>query len=151
MTTNAPSISEKSTAVLATPAAEPHEANRFFSAKLGYETDPSDVHYDLHNGAGAGFVVIDARSTPVYAQCYLPGAVSLPYRTINQETTARFSKDTLPVVYCWGPACNAATRAAVRLTALGFQAKEMIGGIEYWRREGFAVEGDDVENAPLVG
>ncbi len=151
MTANTPAASQKLTAVLAIPAANPPEANRFFSAKLSHETDPSDVHHDLGNGNSSGFVLIDARTAPTYAQCHLPGAVNLPHRTINEETTARFSRDTLLVVYCWGPACNAATRAAVRLSALGFQVKEMIGGIEYWRKEGFAVEGDDVENAPLVG
>jgi rhodanese-related sulfurtransferase len=55
------------------------------------------------------------------------------------------------VVYCWGPACNAATKAAARLSALGFQVKEMIGGLEYWRHEGYAVEGALGNEAALHG
>jgi rhodanese-related sulfurtransferase len=47
----------------------------------------------------------------------------------------------VPVItYCWGPGCNGATRAALALAQLGYPVKEMIGGIEYWIREGFAVE-----------
>jgi rhodanese-related sulfurtransferase len=60
-------------------------------------------------------------------------------------------KEKVIVVYCWGVACNAATKAAMRLSALGFRVKEMIGGIEYWRREGGPVEGTLGEDAPLVG
>ena len=47
----------------------------------------------------------------------------------------------MPVVtYCWGPGCNGATRAALALAELGYQVKEMLGGFEYWAREGFAYE-----------
>jgi rhodanese-related sulfurtransferase len=55
------------------------------------------------------------------------------------------------VVYCWGPGCNAATKAAAKLASLGFQVKEMIGGLEYWRREGYPVDGYAPDHAPLVG
>lgn len=44
------------------------------------------------------------------------------------------------VVHCWGPGCDGATRAALALARLGFRVKEMLGGIEYWIREGYAVE-----------
>jgi rhodanese-related sulfurtransferase len=43
------------------------------------------------------------------------------------------------VAYCWGPGCNGATRAALALSRLAFQAREMLGGVEYWIREGFPV------------
>jgi rhodanese-related sulfurtransferase len=129
--------------VLETPAADPQTARAHFAAKLTVETDPSDVAGDLERGAG-GFVVVDARSPDAYASGHVPGALSLPYRTITLQTTAQLSKDNAIVVYCWGPACNAAAKAAVRLASLGFRVKEMIGGIEYWEREGYAVERDVV-------
>ena len=136
--------------VLETPAAAPAEAQAHFAARLAVETDPSDVHADLAKGV-EGFVVVDARSADQYAACHVPGALSLPYRQIRAETTADLPPDAVIVVYCWGPACNAATKAGARLAALGFRVKEMIGGIEYWRREGYAVEGTATETAPLVG
>jgi hypothetical protein len=47
----------------------------------------------------------------------------------------------VPVItYCWGPGCDGATKAALALAGLGYRVKEMIGGIEYWIREGFAVQ-----------
>jgi hypothetical protein len=44
------------------------------------------------------------------------------------------------VVYCWGPGCNGATRAGLIIAELGYPVKEMIGGFEYWAREGLPVD-----------
>jgi rhodanese-related sulfurtransferase len=129
--------------VLATWAAAPQVAARHFEAKLEVETDPSDVHSDLMAGH-EGFLVADARPIEAYRRSHVPGAISLPYRDINVQTMARFSKNEVLVVYCWGPGCNAAAKAGMRLGRLGFRVKEMIGGIEYWRREGYPLAaGDD--------
>jgi rhodanese-related sulfurtransferase len=136
--------------VLEVPAADPEDAHRHFLSRLAVETDPSDVMLDLQRGQ-TGFILIDARSAEVYGDCHIPNAINLPYRKINSASTAELPKDKVLVVYCWGVACNAATKAAVRLSALGFQVKEMIGGIEYWRREGGPVEGTLGEDAPLIG
>ena len=51
--------------------------------------------------------------------------------------------ETLFVVYCAGPHCNGADKAAMRLAALGRPVKKMIGGIEGWRDEGFALRTGD--------
>ncbi|HEU5374810.1 MAG TPA: rhodanese-like domain-containing protein [Ktedonobacteraceae bacterium] len=135
--------------VLETPPVRPEEAQRHFRARLAVETDASDVMLDLQRGQH-GFVLIDARAAQDFEECHIPGAVNLPYRKITAESTAQFSKELPLVTYCWSPACNAATKAAARLSALGFQVKEMLGGIEYWRREGGPVEGTLGEQAPLI-
>ena len=135
--------------VLETPPAGPEEAQRHFLAKLAVETDASDVMLDLQRGQN-GFLLIDARSAQDFEECHIPGAVNLPYRKITAESTAQFSKELPIVTYCWSPGCNSATKAAARLSALGFQVKEMLGGIEYWRREGGPVEGTLGEQAPLI-
>lgn len=135
--------------VLETSAAQPAEAQRHFLAKLSVETDPADVRLDLQRGQ-TGFVLLDARSAQDFEECHIPGAINLPYRRITAESTAHLAKEQVLVVYCWSPACNAATKAAARLSGLGFQVKEMIGGIEYWRREGGEVEGTLGAEAPLV-
>jgi rhodanese-related sulfurtransferase len=106
--------------VLETPTAEPDATRLHYYGKLAYETDPSDVHTDLENGLRA-FVLVDARSKENFDERHIPGAVNFPYRTISVETTKNLSKDKPVVVYCWGPGCNAATKAAVRLAALGFR------------------------------
>lgn len=136
--------------VLEHPAATSQDARRHFTARLAVETDPSDVHADLERGVDR-IVVVDARSAQQFSECHVPGAINLPHRSITAETTSSLSRDVCVVVYCWGPACNAATKAGARLSDLGFQVKEMIGGLEYWRREGYAVEGTLGDEAPLYG
>lgn len=142
-------VSSHFSLVLETPPASPEEAQRHFLARLSVETDPSDVRLDLQRGQ-TGFVLVDARSEQDFTECHIPGALNLPYRKINKETTGHLAKEKPVVVYCWSPGCNAANKAAARLSALGFQVKEMIGGLEYWRREGGEVEGTLGEEAPLV-
>lgn len=128
------------TQVTATPAAAPEAAHAFFSAKLAYETDPSDVYADMKNEV-ADFILADVRSPEAYAKSHAQGAISLPHVRITAESMASFSKDKLIIVYCWGPGCNGATKAAAKLSALGFKVKEMIGGIEYWEdKERYPVE-----------
>lgn len=124
--------------VLAHPAVDPKEALAHFRAKLALETDPSDVWADLQDGE-PGFVVIDARLPEVYAAGHVPGAISLPHRTIDAATTASLPRHKVIVTYCDGVGCNASTKAAVKLSALGFAVKEMPGGLDWWRRDGLPV------------
>ncbi len=126
--------------VLETPAAEPRISRQHHLNRLEFETDPDDVHTDFENGV-RDFLVVDARKRENFEEAHVPGAISLHHRTISAETTRNLSRDKLLVVYCWGPGCNAATKAAVKLSELGFHVKEMIGGIEYWSKDGFALEG----------
>lgn len=111
----------------------------FFAAKLAYETDPSDLAADRASGNPP--LVIDTRSEAAWKQGRIPGAVHLP----NAELASRIAEvapdlGTAIVVYCWGPGCNGSTRAALTLATLGYtRVKELIGGFEYWAREGLAV------------
>jgi rhodanese-related sulfurtransferase len=121
-------------------------AAAFFAAHLAFQTDVSDVRAALSTG-DPGFVLIDTRSTESWDQGHIPGAIHLPTADL---ATADLDPDLPVVTYCWGPGCNGATRAALVLAERGFAVKEMIGGIEYWIREGFPVrtkEGD-VEKHP---
>lgn len=56
---------------------------------------------------------------------------------IVDRNLAPYAADTLFVVYCAGPHCNAADRAAVALARLGRPVKKMIGGVTGWLDEGF--------------
>ncbi|MEV5553759.1 rhodanese-like domain-containing protein, partial [Nonomuraea wenchangensis] len=110
-----------------------------FAARLTFETDVSDVAADLAAGL-PGLVVIDSRSRESWDQGHVPGAVHLPTREIADRAAGLVPPDAQVVTYCWGPGCNGATRAALEFARLGYQVKEMIGGFEYWAREGLAVE-----------
>ena len=136
--------------VLEYPAADPGAATAHYVAKLSVETDPADVQADLSRGTDR-FVLLDARDADAYTACHLPSAMSLPHRTISRQAVAELPRDKVLVVYCWGPACNAGTKACAKLSELGFRVKEMIGGIEYWRHEGLQVEGTLGHKAPLHG
>src|SRR3954454_22897620 len=125
--------------VLARPAAPADMAIRHYLGRLAVETDVSDVAADLVAGVD-GVLVVDTRDDAAWRQGRVPGAVHCP----TGETPAR-GRDLVPagatvVTYCWGPGCNGATRAALAFARLGYRVKEMIGGYEYWVREGFAVQ-----------
>jgi len=121
------------------PAA-PAEAAAHFRASLAFHTDVSDVAAALAAGGDPGFVVLDCRSTESWDQGHVPGAVHLPTDLIPEQAERLLDRSVPVVTYCWGPGCNGATRAALALAELGYQVKEMLGGFEYWVREGFAYE-----------
>jgi len=128
-----------SSLVLETPAAAPEVARQHFLSRLAVEADPADVYADLVSGVES-FVVIDARSPESYAKGHIPGAVNFPHRTMNAETTASLSKEKVYVTYCDGIGCNGSLKGALKLAALGFKVKEMVGGIEWWARvDGYPV------------
>jgi rhodanese-related sulfurtransferase len=118
------------------PAADPADALAYFEALLRYETDCWDVHAALAAGH-PGFVVLDVRSPTEFAAGHVRGAINLPHARINERNISSYSPETLFVVYCDGPHCNGADRAAVRLARLGRGVKKMIGGIAGWKDEGF--------------
>ena len=119
-----------------------HDPIQHFSDKLAYETDPYDLHEDLRKGER--IVVIDARSRETYEREHIPGAINLPHREMNAETTRSFGKDTLYVTYCDGIGCNASTKGALNMSKLGFCVKELIGGLEWWKRDGYETEGTKI-------
>lgn len=123
------------------PAASSEEAVRHFAARLSFETDVSDVAaHILERSEPESVVVVDTRSTESWNQGHIPGALHLPAAEIAGRAAARIPRDVTVVVHCWGPGCNGATKAALQFARLGFPVKEMIGGFEYWAREGLPVE-----------
>ncbi|WJV50239.1 rhodanese-like domain-containing protein [Streptomyces flavofungini] len=127
-------------AVLRVPPAAPAAAAAYFGASLAFHADVSDVAAALAADGDPGFVVLDSRSTAAWDQGHVPGAVHLPTALIPSQAEQLLDTSVPVVTYCWGPGCNGATRAALALAQLGFQVKEMLGGFEYWAREGFAYE-----------
>lgn len=121
------------------PAADSRAAEQHFESLLAFETDCWDVHEALENGL-ADFVLLDVRSPEQFADGHAPGAVNLPHRRIVERNLQEWPADTLFVVYCAGPHCNGADKAALRLARLGRPVKKMIGGVEGWKDEGFGLQ-----------
>ncbi|MGS1001955.1 rhodanese-like domain-containing protein [Burkholderia glumae] len=118
------------------PAAESAAAARHFAATLRFETDCWDVHHALVCRA-ADFVLLDVRSPELFAAGHIKGAINLPHRKIVASRLSHFPIGTMFVVYCAGPHCNGATRAALRLARADRPVKLMPGGITGWLEEGF--------------
>jgi len=123
--------------VAAIPAAAPERAVEHFAGRLSFETDCADVHASFLNPP-ADFVLLDVRGPNAYARSHVPGALNLPWRDMTAERLESWPRDTLFVVYCAGPHCNGADRAALRLSQLGRPVKLMLGGVTGWADEGFA-------------
>jgi rhodanese-related sulfurtransferase len=131
-------MTNKISAVLEYGAPEPNEITRMMEDKLRFHTDSWDLFVDLRAGL-SDIVVIDARSRDAYAAGHIPGAVSFPHREMNPETVAELDRSKVYVVYCDGIGCNASTKGAYKLARLGFRAKELLGGIDWWCRDGHPV------------
>ena len=115
------------------------EQINFYKNKLAYEMDPSDLFEALENDRN--IIVIDTRKSDAFNKEHIPSAINLPHRTMSKETTSRFDKSKTYVCYCDGIGCNASTKGALNMTKLGFKVKELIGGIEWWKIDGYATEG----------
>jgi len=111
-----------------------------FAAKLRYETDPSDVA--AAQAAGDRVILVDTRGHAAWHQGRAVGAIHLPTAEIGERAASEIPLDTPVVVYCWGPGCNGSTKAALQFSRLGYEVRELIGGFEYWAREGLPVVDD---------
>jgi len=124
--------------VAQTPAAPSADALAHFACRLSLETDCADVAASMQDGTKDFVLLHVVGSLEAYNMRHIPGARHLPHRQIMAERMAEWPKDTLFVVYCAGPHCNGADRAALRLAELGRPVKLMLGGITGWADEGFA-------------
>jgi rhodanese-related sulfurtransferase len=101
--------------------------------------------------------VADSRSQESWDQGHVSGAIHLPTTDIATRAAEVIPPGATVVTYCWGPGCNGAHKAALEFAKLGYPVKEMIGGFEYWAREGLPIEtasgihrrGTDSLTAPL--
>lgn len=119
-------------------AAAPEEAIAHFQRRLSVETDCADVHAAMESDE-VDFVLLHVvGSEQAFARRHLPGALHLPHRQMSAARMREWPPETLFVVYCAGPHCNGADRAALRLAQLGRPVKIMIGGLTGWEDEGLA-------------
>lgn len=120
---------------------------KHYENKLAFEMDPSDLFDALNNGEKV--VVIDARKSFGYQTEHIPTAINIPHREMTIESTKHLDKEVLYVTYCDGIGCNASTKGALNMAKLGFKVKELIGGIEWWKVDGYATEGTNAKKAGL--
>ncbi len=112
------------------------DQRKHYEDKLAWEIDSWDLSVAIE--AGEKVTVIDARSTDAFVANHIPRAVNIPHREMSDETTDGVDRDSLVVVYCDGIGCNASTKGALNMLNLGFQVKELMGGLDWWIRDGHA-------------
>jgi GMP synthase (glutamine-hydrolysing) len=112
----------------------------FYEDKLQYETDSSDLYTELSH-QNSPIVVVDTRSSEAYAKEHIPSAINIPHSTMDEINTDQMDRSATYVTYCDGIGCNASTKGALKLLKLGFQVKELLGGLDWWRKDGYATQG----------
>ena len=110
----------------------------FYECKLAIETDFRDLNELLNK---ENVRVIDTGSAEPSRREHIPGAVNIPHREMSRQATKQLSSDQRFVTCCDGIACNGPTRGALNLARLGFTVKELLGGLDWWKRDGYPTEG----------
>ena len=88
----------------------------------------------------AGIVtVLDVRPEDEYALGHVPGALSIPLRTLRSRL-AELDLRREVVAYCRGPYCVLSYEAAAMLRAHGFKVRRLEDGLPEWRAAGLPVE-----------
>ncbi len=92
---------------------------------------------------------VDAQPAEKYARAHLPGALSLPFDTLDDqsaEVAEVLASDQPTVFYCSGPECDDSLLLAVHLRELGCKdVAVFIGGMELWQSELLITEGEAVQ------
>ncbi len=114
----------------------------FYENKLNYEMDPSDLYHALQKNV-ENIMIMDARQPEAYKREHIPGAINLPHAAMTKQNCKPLSQTKTYICYCDGIGCNASTKAALNMSRLGFKVKELIGGLEWWKLDGYATEGDN--------
>lgn len=120
----------------------------FYQSKLDFEMDPSDLFTAIEKGEKV--LPVDTRQPFGYDKEHIPGAINLPHRQMDENTTRHLDKTITYVCYCDGIGCNASTKGSLKMTKLGFKVKELIGGIEWWKFDGYATDGVDSSKGLII-
>ncbi|MBG6129841.1 rhodanese-related sulfurtransferase [Aquimarina sp. EL_43] len=121
---------------------------KFYENKLAYEMDPSDLFDALEKEEN--IVVVDTRQSFGYEKEHIPTAINLPHQEMTAENTTHLDKTKTYICYCDGIGCNASTKGALHMAKLGFKVKELIGGIEWWKFDGYATQGTKPSKGSLI-
>lgn len=117
------------------------EQIKHYQDKLAFEWDSADLFENLEHDPNV--VIIDTRKSFAYEAEHIPGAISFPHRVMTEETTSNLDRHKTYVCYCDGIGCNGSTKGSLKMTQLGFTTKELIGGLDWWKRDGYATEGSN--------
>ena len=125
-----------------------NEQVKHYQNKLTFEMDPSDLFDAMSKNENV--IPLDARKQFGFEAEHIPNSINIPHREMNEETTKHLNKDAVYVTYCDGIGCNASTKGALNMTKLGFKVKELTGGIEWWKFDGYATDGTKANSGQKI-
>ncbi len=100
----------------------------------------SDMLNFLRDGSR---LFVDARPADEYAKSHLPGAISLPFQSLEETSVLALPLGKPLVIYCTGPECDDSLLLAIELRKLGREdVAVFIGGMELWQAELLGAEGE---------
>ncbi len=107
--------------------------------KLNFETDSFDLYTAITQQEN--IALLDVRSAEAFEKEHISFATSFPHRTMDPATLSALDRQKMYVVYCDGIGCNGSTKGALKLAQHGFKVKELTGGLEWWKRDGYPTSG----------
>lgn len=116
-----------------------NEQIKHYQQKLDFEWDSADLFDELEKSSKV--VILDTRKKEAFDLEHIPGAINFPHRNMNDLSTKDLDKENIYVCYCDGIGCNGSTKGSLKMTQLGFQVRELIGGLDWWKRDGYATGG----------
>ncbi|NQY24162.1 MAG: rhodanese-like domain-containing protein [Campylobacteraceae bacterium] len=119
-----------------------------YENKLKYEIDSSDLFAAITNKED--IVIIDVRNKEAYDRSHIPSSINLYHQDMNENSTKDFNKNTLYITYCDGIGCNGSTKGALNMSKLGFKVKELMGGHDWWLRDGYETKGKEGQKASSI-
>ena len=112
-----------------------------YANKLKYELDSSDLFQQVNDGEK--IIIIDARKEEAYTKSHIPNVINLYHNDMTSKSTKEYNKSYTYVTYCDGIGCNASTKGALKMLELGFIVKELLGGLDWWIRDGYETKGSE--------
>jgi rhodanese-related sulfurtransferase len=114
----------------------------YYQSKLEYEMDPWDLYHAMEKSKDV--IPLDTRRTKAFENEHIPGAINIPHREMDEKSTSGLDKTKTYACYCKGNGCNASTWGALKMAKLGFRVKEVFGGLECWKADGYLTEGSHI-------
>ena len=124
------------------------EQIKCYENKLSYEMDSSDLWQAIENKEA--IIVIDTRKKLAFENEHIPNSINIPHKEMNKESTSYLDKSKTYICYCDGIGCNASTKGALKMAKLNFKVKELIGGIFWWKQDGYITEGEKANKETTI-
>ena len=88
---------------------------------------------------------LDARPAPIFKRGHIPGALNVPFNSMEKEKLMKDIKLDQPlVVYCYSAKCNQASLLDARIRKLGYKNVAVFsGGIVEWTKADYPLEKED--------